>query len=57
MHLQYWLSFYDKPIAISEELLSRLWQAVYGCGCGGGAAAAAPAAVLLCPVLSTPRRS
>ena len=57
MHLQYWLSFYDKPIVISEKLLSRVCQAVYGCGCGGGAAAAAPAAVVLYPVLSTPRRS
>ena len=57
MHLQYWLSFYDKPIAISEELLSRLWQAVYGCGCGGGAAAAAPSSSTAAPDLSTPRRS
>ena len=54
MHLQYWLSFYDKPRDLARSYLSRVWQAM---GVAAVAAVATSQERSGAVVLPTPRRS
>ena len=56
MHLQYWLSFYDKPREISEELFVS-GVAALGVAAAAAVATAFPQQQSGVPVLPSPRHS
>ena len=53
MHLQYWLSFYDKPMELARSYLSLAWQFL-GVAAAAAVATAFPHGVA---VLPSPRHS